>query len=307
MVWADFPSLNSLRAFATVAETGSYTQAGAALNVSHAAVSQQVKALEARLGVTLVVREGRGIALTAEGAALARDLATGFAAIRRGVEALTGADATRPVQVTMSPAFGVSWLMPRITEFQQQHPGVELMLNSTAEVMDLTPGGIDVAIRFCDGHWPGLEVTPFLLPDMVVVAAPSLIGTRQITDPAMLADLPWLQEMGTNEVSEWMERQGVTPKEQMQIIHMPGNMIMEAVRRGDGLTYTARTFVDEEIRSGQLVELSSENDTGGYYIVTRPGVLRPPVRAFVKWLKRQAATEMPERAENALICRSTAP
>ncbi len=65
MTWSDFPSLNSLRAFATVAETGSYSHAGSALNVSHAAVSQQVKALEARLGVTLVVREGRGITLTA--------------------------------------------------------------------------------------------------------------------------------------------------------------------------------------------------------------------------------------------------
>ncbi len=75
---------------------------------------------------------------------------------------LTGEDATRPVQVTMTPALAVSWLMPRITDFQQQHPGVTLMLNPTAEVVDLTPGGIDVAIRFCDGTWPGMEVRPFL-------------------------------------------------------------------------------------------------------------------------------------------------
>ena len=291
MAWADFPSLNSLRAFATVAETGSYSRAGTALNVSHAAVSQQVKALEDRLGVTLVVREGRGITLTAQGAALARDLATGFAAIREGVEALTGADATRPVQVTMSPAFAVSWLMPRIMEFQHQHPGVTLMLNPTAEVVELTPGGIDMAIRFGAGHWPGMEVTPLLLPDMVVVAARELIGTREITDPAMLVDMPWLQELGTNEVAEWMERRCVTPERPLMITHMPGNLIMEAVRRGDGITYTARSFVDAEIKSGQLLELSSENDTGGYYIVARPGVLRPPVRAFVKWLKRQAAKD----------------
>ena len=296
MGWSDLPSLNSLRAFAAVAETGSYSRAGAALNVSHAAVSQQVKALEARLGATLVIREGRGITLTAEGAALARDLATGFAAISRGIEALTGVDVTRPVQVTMSPAFAMSWLMPRITDFQQQHPGIELMLNPTAEVMVLRPGGIDVAIRFCKGTWPGMEVTSFLLPDMVVVGAPSLIERQKITDTAVFADMPWLQELGTNEVLEWMERQGVTPKGPLKIIHMPGSMIMEAVRRGDGLTYTARIFVDQEIRSGQLVELSSENDTGGYYIVTRPGVLRPPARAFVKWLKRQAAREATTRS-----------
>lgn len=291
MHWTDFPSLNSLRAFAAVAETGSYSRAGTNLNVSHAAISQQVKALEARLGVTLVFREGRGIKLTDEGDVLARHLARGFATIREGVEALTGAATTRPVQVTMSPAFAVSWLMPRIMDFQHQHPGVTLMLNPTAEVIELAPGGIDMAIRFGDGDWPGMEVTPLLLPDMVVVAARELLGRHEITDPAKLVEMPWLQELGTNEVAEWMERQGATSERPSMITHMPGNMIMEAVRRGDGLTYTARCFVENEIQSGQLVELSSEKNNGGYYIVTRPGVLRPPVRAFVKWLKHQAATE----------------
>ena len=291
MNWADFPSLNSLRAFATVAETGSFSRAGTSLNVSHAAVSQQVKALEARLGVALVIREGRGIKLTDEGVALARQLGRGLAAIREGIEALTGAEVSRPVQVTMPPAFAVSWLMPRIMDFQHRHPEVMLMLNTTAEVIELAPGGIDLAIRFGDGDWPGMAVTPFLHPDLVVVAARGLIGGRKITDPAKLVEMPWLQELGTNDVAAWMKRRGVTPERPLKITHMPGNLIMAAVRRGDGLTYTARCFVDEEIQSGRLVELSSENDTGGYYIVTRPRVPRPPVRAFVKWLKHQAATE----------------
>jgi LysR family glycine cleavage system transcriptional activator len=297
MDWFDLPSLNNLRAFTVVAETGSYSRAGTVLNVSQAAVSQQVRALETRLGVILVSRKGRGIALTAEGAALAKALTTGFAAIHFGVETLTGANAHRPVQVTMSPAFAVRWLMPRIRDFQQRHPAIELMLNPTAEVKEPTPGGIDVAVRFCNGDWPGMEVTPFLLPDMVVVGAASLVGTQKITDLAVFADMPWLQELGTNEVAEWMERRGIAPKRQIKIIHMPGNMIMEAVRRGDGLTYTARIFVNEELGSGQLLELFSENDTGGYYIVTRPGLLRPPAKAFVKWLKRQAAMEGPPDSE----------
>jgi DNA-binding transcriptional LysR family regulator len=287
----DLPSLNSLRAFASLAETGSYSRAGADLNVSHAAVCQQVKALEARLGITLVVREGRRIKLTDEGAVLARQLARGLAAIRDGVEAVTGADATRPIQVTMSPAFAVSWLMPRIMDFQQRHPGLTLMLSPTAQVIELTPGGIDLAIRFGNGAWPGTKVTPFLLPDMVVVGARELLGRRKITDRSVLAKLPWLQELGTNEVAEWMARRRIVPKRPVMITHMPGNLIMDAVRRGDGLTYTARCFVEKEIQSGQMVVLSSENNTGGYYIVTHPGVLRPPVRAFVRWLKQQAASD----------------
>lgn len=291
MRWADLPSLNSLRAFASVAEIGSYSQAGVDLNVSHAAVCQQVKALEARLGVTLVVREGRGIKLTDEGAALARQLAKGLAAIREGVETLTGADAARPIQVTMSPAFAVSWLMPRIMDFQHRHPELTLMLNPTAQVMELRPGGIDLAIRFGRGDWPGMKVTPLLLPDMVVVGARDLLGRRKVSNLGALARLPWLQELGTNEVAEWMTRHRIAPKRQLMVTHMPGSLIMEAVRRGDGLTYTARCFVQREIRSGQLVVLSSESNTGGYYIVTRPGVLRPPVRAFVRWLKQQAASD----------------
>ena len=95
MDWSDLPPLNSLRAFCAVAETGSYAAAGARLNVTQAAVSQQVKSLEAHLDVSLAVREGRGIRLTPEGLALARDLGAGFAAMRRGVESLTVSTAAR--------------------------------------------------------------------------------------------------------------------------------------------------------------------------------------------------------------------
>jgi LysR family glycine cleavage system transcriptional activator len=73
----------------------------------------------------------------------------------------------------------------------------------------------------------------------------------------------------------------------VSITHMPGNLIMEAVRRGDGVTYTARPWVEAEFRAGQLVELFSDPAFGTYYIQTRPGVMRPVVASFVKWLKQQ--------------------
>ena len=288
MNWSDLPSLTSLRAFAAVAETKSYSRAGLDLNVSHAAISQQVRALEARLGVTLVVREGRTIRLTDAGATLASNLTKGLAAIREGVEALVDADAKRPVQVTTSPAFAASWLMPRIADFRRRYPGIALMLNATAEVLELIPGGIDIAIRFGDGDWPGMVVRSLLLPDMIVVAAPALLGDRDPDDPATLLDLHWLQELGTNEVAEWMERHCVRSRRPSMITHMPGNLILEAVRRGDGVTYTARCFVEEDIKSGRLVVLSSERNAGGYYVVTRGGTLRPSAQAFLKWVKQQA-------------------
>jgi LysR family glycine cleavage system transcriptional activator len=188
----------------------------------------------------------------------------------------------------MPPAFAVSYLMPRIAGFQREYPEIRLMLNPTADIMELTPGGIDVAIRYCDGIVPGMVVTPLLKSDMVVVGARELIRGKTFNNPAAFCDLPWLQELGSNDTVEWMERQKITPDQPLRITYMPGSLIMDAVRRGHGLTFTARSFVEKDIQAGLLVELFSETDCGGYYIVTRPGTLRSPVLAFVNWLNRQS-------------------
>ena len=173
MNWNHLPSLNSLRAFSELAQVNSYTRAAERLNVTNAAVRQQVKALESFLGVSLVHRQGRGVALTAQGLTLAQNLDSAFNIISRSVETLTEADAARPVQITTSPAFAVEWLMPRIAEFQQQHPEITLMLNPTAEMVEIKPGGIDIAVRYC--HQDRLEhgVAALLISDMVVVCASS--------------------------------------------------------------------------------------------------------------------------------------
>jgi DNA-binding transcriptional LysR family regulator len=197
----------------------------------------------------------------------------------------------------MSPAFATEWLMPRIAEFQVQHPEITLMLNPTGELVELKPGGVDMAIRYRSSDRLEKDVTSVLISDTVVIGTPSLIGTRALRDPAMLMDMPWLQELGTNEVAEWMARRGVKLDRPLIINHMPGNLIMEAVRRGDGITYTARAFFQDEIRSGQVVVLHSESAFGHYYIETCPGVMRPPVKTFVNWLKTK--TETVTAAEHA--------
>jgi LysR family glycine cleavage system transcriptional activator len=290
MDWTEFPTLNSLRAFSAVAETLSFTRAAASLNVTHAAVSQQVKSLEDRIGLTLVERKGKAIILSKEGKSLAHDLTRGFTAIHDGVKNLKHSTIWSSVQVTMPPAFAVSYLMPRIGEFQREHPGITLMLNPTVDVLELSPGGIDIAIRYRDAFAPNVDDTPLLVTDMVVVGARELIKEKTFNDLSALCELPWLQEIGGNDTSEWMERQEITIDKPMSITYMPGSLIMDSVRRGHGLTFTARSFVDKDIQAGLLVELFSETDFGGYYIVTRPGVLRPPVLYFVNWLKRQTNT-----------------
>ena len=275
-----------------LAERGSFSRAGNALNVTHAAISQQIKALESWVGVKLVERIGRCATLTGDGRALARDLSLGFEAIQRGVGQLRNDGRQDTVQVTMSPAFAMRWMMPRIMDFQNRHPEITIMLNPTAEVVELVPGGIDLAVRYADRRRGEPDVETLLVADMVVVGTPALISGSDISNPAALVHLPWLQELVTNEVADWFTRHGVDPVRPPMITHMPGNLIMEAVRRGDGLTYTAQPWVAAALRSGGLVELFTDPGFGIYYIQTRPGEVRRPVRTFVTWLKSQAEADI---------------
>lgn len=292
MDWRGIPSLNSLRAFSAVADTLNFSQAGRELNVSHAAVSQQVRALEAHLGTSLVVRHGRGVTLTPEGQELARSLDESFQGIRHAVDALANAGSSRPLQVTMTPAFAVSWLMPRISDFRLEHPDIELMLNPTAEVVELAPGGVDVAIRFGDGNWKGLEAELLLPTTFAIIAARSLVGDKPFTDPEQLVDYPWVQELGTNELSIWLEKQGVIAPNKLDILHVPGYMVLDGLRRGDAITASARAFLEADIAAGNLrVLFEDERPGSGYYIVTRPGAMRPPLKAFVSWLRRHAKAQ----------------
>lgn len=287
MDWRAIPSLNSLRAFAAVAETKSLSAAGRDLNVTHAAISQQVRALEKHLGVQLTNRAGRGVELTEEGAQLYEGLRKGFDAIGEAIEAISRNASARPLNITMTPSFAVSWLMPRINDFRHKHPEIELMLNPSAEVVELTPGGTDLAVRFGRGTWPGLESEPFLKTNFVVVGAKCLIGDRKIEKPEDILDYPWLQEYGTNELAHWLERQGVVPQAKLNVTHLPGYMVLEGLRRGDGISATAKAFIEPDIEAGNLQVLFEDrfHSGAGYHLVTRPGVQRPALKAFVSWMR----------------------
>ncbi|MDK3016988.1 LysR family transcriptional regulator [Pseudodonghicola flavimaris] len=295
MNWLQMPPLAALRAFAAFAETGTLQQAGAALNVSHAAVSQQLRQLEAHLGVTLFDRSGRGLTLTAEGRQLADALTLGFGAIHAAVQDLAGRAADRPLHVSVTPSLAGYWLLPRLAGFSEKHPDVSLRVDPSPQLVDLQPGGIDLALRHGEGGWPGLESEPLLPAPLSVVAAPALLAGRRVDSAQDLADLPWIEELGTNEASQWLSTEGAVP-DITRRIHLPGNLTLESARQGQGLLLIVRLFVEADLAAGRLVELFQSRPDGGYHIVHRPGPLRPAARAFIAWLRREARSTAPPAA-----------
>ncbi|MFC6639508.1 LysR family transcriptional regulator [Sulfitobacter sp. JBTF-M27] len=288
MNWRILPPLSALRAFAAFAETRNVTAAGEALGVSHAAISQQLRALEQHLDVTLLDRSGRNLELTTDGGRLASVLQDVFGDMIEVVEEITGQQATRPLHISVTPTFAASWLMPRLPKFRAIHPNVDLMIDPSANVVSLGADGIDVAVRYGTGPWPGVEAEMLLQSPMVVVAAPSLVGDKPITDLNQLAEYPWLEEFGTSEGTRWLRRFGVSEmtKGMMQV---PGNLMLDGARDGQGVAVTVREFVARDVAAGRLRELHvEETPDAGYHIVTRPGVLRQSVKDFVSWLRREA-------------------
>jgi LysR family glycine cleavage system transcriptional activator len=287
MDWNRFPPLTSLRAFEAAARNLSLSAAGRELNVSHAAVAQQVKALESHLGLRLVQRAGRGIAPTPEGVLLAEQLTESFGQMADAIGGLTAVEAERPLHVTMTPSFAVSWFMPRMQLFRIAHPGVDLVVNPTVEMVDFTSSDCDVAIRFGSGGWQGVEYELLLHSGFVIVAAPELVGEGWQGDPEDLLNFPWLQELGTKEVKVWLAAQGIEMPAKAQITDLPGYMVLTALRNGQGVAAAARVFVEDDLAAGHLVALHEEPDdmAAGYYLVWRTGIQRPALKHFLRWIR----------------------
>lgn len=287
MDWMNFPPLSALRAFSALAETGTAVAAGQKLNVSHAAISQQVKSLEAHLGLVLVDRSGRRLSLTADGQALADALAKGFGEISRALSALTGADANRPLHISTTPMLAAAWLMPQLGCFHAEHPEINLILSTTPKVEPLDSGAIDVALRYGMGDWPGVDSENLFVSHMVVVAAPSLVGDREFQAFEELADFPWLLDAGLSEANNWLRGIGTLERFSKGSIQLPGNLLLDGARDGQGIAVTVKTFAQNDIEAGRLRVLFESELPKGYHIVTRPGVHRPALRKFVKWLRKQ--------------------
>ena len=286
--WRSLPSLTALRAFAATAELRSFSQAARVLNVTHAAVAQQVRALEDHLGRSLVQREGRGVGLTTDGEQLAEALGEGFAAFQRGVEALKAGETDRPVRVTLTASFAAQWLMPRLRDFWDQNPDIGLSLHPDSKVIDLHRERMDIAIRYGNGDWPGVEASYLTSARMVIAGAPELIGERDLS-LRDLSEMDWILSRTWPEQDAWLRQLGLDPEALNRTDINSEELAIAAARQGLGLVIESVALILSDVADGRLrIVHESRERLPAYFIVTLPGPKRAAARAFLKWLKAQS-------------------
>ena len=149
------PPLSALRAFEAAARHMSFSKAATELHVTPAAISHQIHALEEDLGIRLFHRMNRSIELTASARILLPGLSEAFAGIQSSVRRLRAHNDTGTLTVTASPSIAAKWLVLRLHRFQEQHAEVDVRISATDEVVDLTRGDFDIAIRYGRGKYPG--------------------------------------------------------------------------------------------------------------------------------------------------------
>jgi LysR family transcriptional regulator of beta-lactamase len=283
-IWAMQLPLNALRAFEVSARHLSFTRAALELHVTQTAVSQHVKKLEERIGAPLFRRLPRGLALTDEGAALLPVLAQSFGRIESVLAQFGEGQAREPLTVGVVGTFAVGWLMPRLQDFQQLHPFVDLRLFTHNNRVDIAGEGLDYAVRFGDGAWHGTEAEPLMPSPLSPVCAPLLAPALQ--RPADLHRTTLLRSYRSDEWPAWFAAAGVECPVVRGAVFDSSLTMAEAVAQGAGVALLPVAMFGRELRQGRLVQPFATETQNGRYWLTRlkSRAESRAMKAFRDWL-----------------------
>lgn len=287
-------SFGALRTFVEVGRQGSIKRAAQELNVTPGAVSQQVKALEARFGVQLLERGNREVKLSAHGLRLFGQVAPGFEQIDAAVQLFEDRrPGPRSLVVSTTPSFAACWLTPRLGRFAAQHPEIEIRIETSVQLADMTSGMVDVAIRHGSGDYPGLDVAILFTPQLVAVASPSLLLDGPLTDPADCLRYPLLQDRDRADWAAWLEAQGVKPARNAMKgpSYADDALLIQGVIAGQGIAIVRDVYATRALDAGSIM-LAIDTPVltpAGYFVVVQPDRMTvPKIAAFRQWIMREA-------------------
>jgi len=280
--------LNALRAFEASARHLNLTRAAEELHVTQTAVSQHIRKLEDRLGKPLFRRLPRGLALTDEGQALLPVVVESFANLARALETLGDARPREVLTVGAVGTFAVGWLLPRLRDFQQACPFVDLRLLTHNNRVDMAGEGLDYAIRFGNGAWHGTHAERIMDAPLSVMCSPALgHGLRTAAD---LARQPLLRSYRADEWAAWFEAAGAPCPVVRGAVFDSSLTLAEAAAQGAGMALLPVCMFARELRQGRLVRPFPQELQGGSYWLTRlqSRAATGAMAAFSGWIMAQA-------------------
>ncbi|MCB1328339.1 MAG: transcriptional regulator GcvA [Maritimibacter sp.] len=290
------PPLTALRAFDAAARHMSFQNAAAELNVTPAALSFQIKALEDHLGRKLFRRLNRAVALTEAGRALAPGAEEGFATLARAWSAARRAGESRTLTVTAGPSITARWLAPRIFDFASAHPDVDLRFTATFRLLDFETDEIDVAMRFTYDPDPALHAVDLGPEWFIPVMAPDL-AARYPTAQSLTA-APLLSEDAVRflrprcDWPAWFRANGIDHDPSYVARFSQADHALDAAISGAGVLLVWRSVVARDLAEGRLVApipLAIESRAGIKLLCRKGAETRPQIAAFLGWVQRETA------------------
>lgn len=293
------PSLNGLRAFEAAARHESFTRAAEELAVTQGAVSHQVKALEAELGLRLFRRRPQGLALTEAGSGYLEVVRDALDRLAAGTERLRERSATGRLTVSTSPNFAAKWLVHRLGGFVSAHPEIDLRISANPQHVDFARDDVDLAVRHGEGRWPGLHAVRLYEEELFPVCSPALL--EGAAAPEELLERHVLLHLDSrDDWSKWLGAAGLRADLARGPVFDQASMAIDAALDGQGIALGRTALVARDLIAARLVRPFERSlpVAYAYWIVTpAASAALPKIAGFRDWLLAEASAERARLAE----------
>lgn len=290
------PPLAAMRALEAAARHLNFTKTAHELNVTQSAISHQIRHLEDVWGFDLFTRKKSKLELTAQGDALSHVIREFLAEMEKTLHSFEEADRRGPLRISLLQSFAVNWMVPRLPDFNQQNPDIDVWISTRDETVDFSSSDVDVAIRLGGGNYPDVFSELLLQEKVFPVCAPEILtkyGTP--TDAKGLLKLPLLlryNESRTATWQEWFEYAGVENPPLSDGARYPDtNMALQAALDMQGVALARSAHVGEDLKRGRLVRLLDidyPSPSAYYFLCPKGRENTPKIEAFRNWIKAQA-------------------
>jgi LysR family glycine cleavage system transcriptional activator len=289
------PPLNALKAFEAAARSESFTRAAEELHVTQGAVSHQVKALEATLGLKLFNRERQRLVLTEAGREYLAVVRDALDRIALGTERLVQRQSAGVLTISTSPDFAAKWLVYRLGRFAESHPEIDLRVSASAPRVDFAREDVDLAVRHGDGKWPGLDAVRLCSERLFPVCSPKLVtGRNRIKTAADLLKFPLLHLNDWTTWERWFEAAGVSDPVARGPSVNQASMLIDLAVDGQGVALARTVLAAWDLINGRLVQpiQVSLRMSNTYWIVCpKVNSSVPKIATFRNWLLAEAAQD----------------